>query len=87
MAVANRHGTPPARRRHERSHMGAISDKMKAKVKQLEGRATGDRVREAQGTAEKAKAEVEGAMERVKNRVEAKVKQVRRKRAAKRASR
>ena len=32
--------------------MGAISDKVKGKAKQVEGRLTGDRVREMQGAAE-----------------------------------
>jgi uncharacterized protein YjbJ (UPF0337 family) len=44
--------------------MGAISDKIKGKAKQVEGRLTGDRVREAQGSIQKTKGDVEGAASR-----------------------
>ncbi len=51
--------------------MGAISDKIKGKAKQVEGRLTGDRVREMQGTAEETKGEVKGAVNRAVTRVKA----------------
>lgn len=51
--------------------MGSISDKLKGKAKQVEGRLTGDKVRETQGTAEKKKGEVKGAAERASARVKA----------------
>lgn len=69
--------------------MGAITDKLKGKAKKLEGRLTGDRVREAQGSIEEGVGKVEGAIEgaigRVRRRVDARVNEVRAKRAARRA--
>ncbi|HEU0033209.1 MAG TPA: hypothetical protein VFQ53_21400 [Kofleriaceae bacterium] len=53
--------------------MGEIKDKIKGKLKQTEGRLTGDRVRETQGTVEKKKGDLEGLGNRVKNRVKAEV--------------
>jgi len=44
--------------------MGAMSDKIKGKAKQIEGRLTGDKVREAQGSVQKTKGDVEGAASR-----------------------
>jgi uncharacterized protein YjbJ (UPF0337 family) len=44
--------------------MGATSDKIKGKAKQVEGRLTGDKLREAQGAAQKTKGDVEGAASR-----------------------
>lgn len=49
--------------------MGAIIDKIKGKAKQIEGKLTGDKVRTAQGTAEKAKGDLEGAASRVAGKV------------------
>ncbi len=49
--------------------MGSIADKLKGKAKQVEGRLTGDKVRETQGTVEKAKGDIEGAVERTADRV------------------
>lgn len=51
--------------------MGAISDKVKGKAKQVEGRLTGDRVREMQGAAEETKGDVKGAVNRAVTRVKA----------------
>ena len=51
--------------------MGATMDKLKGKAKQIEGKLTGDRVRTAQGTAEKAKGDLEGAANRAAARVKA----------------
>lgn len=51
--------------------MGANSDKIKGKAKQVEGRLTGDRVREVQGTAEEIKGDVKAAVDRAVTRVKA----------------
>lgn len=67
--------------------MGAISDKLKGKAKQAEGRITGDKVRETQGKAEETKGKVEGAVDRAKYRARAKIDEMKAKRAMKRASR
>jgi uncharacterized protein YjbJ (UPF0337 family) len=67
--------------------MGAISDKIKGKAKQVEGRVTGDKLREAQGSAQQAKGDIEGAVDRAKNRARAKIDEMKAKRAIKRASR
>jgi uncharacterized protein YjbJ (UPF0337 family) len=67
--------------------MGAISDKLKGKAKQVEGRVTGDKIRETQGTAEKKKGDVEGAVDRAKNRARAKIDEMKAKRAARKATR
>jgi uncharacterized protein YjbJ (UPF0337 family) len=53
--------------------MGALTDKIKGKAKEIEGRVTGDRIRTAQGKAEKTKADIEGAIGRVTNNVRGKV--------------
>ena len=53
--------------------MGAIKDKIVGKAKQVEGRVTGDKVREAQGSARKAKGDVEGKLEKAKFRGRAKL--------------
>ena len=45
--------------------MGARTDKIKGKLKQVEGKLTGDRVRIAQGTVEKTKGDVESGAARV----------------------
>ena len=67
--------------------MGAISDKLKGKTKQAEGRVTGDKTRETQGKAEETKGDFESAVERTKNRARAKIDEMKAKRASKRASR
>jgi uncharacterized protein YjbJ (UPF0337 family) len=53
--------------------MGAIKDKIVGKAKQVEGRLTGDKIRETQGTARKAKGDVEGKLEKGKFRARAKI--------------
>lgn len=67
--------------------MGAITDKLKGKAKKMEGRLTGDRVREAQGGLEEKKGDLEQRASRVKNRVKARIDEARMKRAAKKATR
>jgi uncharacterized protein YjbJ (UPF0337 family) len=49
--------------------MGATIDKLKGKAKQLEGKLTGDKLRVAQGTAEKTKGDVEAVASRVVRKV------------------
>ena len=49
--------------------MGAIADKIKGTVKQIEGKLTGDKLRTAQGTAEKTKGKIEGAASRAVRKV------------------
>lgn len=49
--------------------MGSISDKIKGKAKQVEGKLTGDKVRTAQGTVQKAKGDAEGVVARVARKV------------------
>jgi uncharacterized protein YjbJ (UPF0337 family) len=65
--------------------MGAITDKLKGKAKRLEGRLTGDRVREVQGSIEEGVGKVEGEIGRVRRRVDARVNEVRARRATRRA--
>lgn len=48
--------------------MGAITDKIKGKAKELEGKLTGDRVRSGQGKVEGAKGDVEIKGRRVADR-------------------
>jgi uncharacterized protein YjbJ (UPF0337 family) len=45
--------------------MGALTDKIRGKAKQLQGRLTGNDVLVARGTAEEAKGNLEGAASRV----------------------
>ena len=49
--------------------MGALTDKIRGKVKQLAGKLTGDNVLSAQGTVEKAKGDLEGVVSRVARNV------------------
>jgi uncharacterized protein YjbJ (UPF0337 family) len=67
--------------------MGAIGDKIKGKAKQVEGRVTGDKVRETQGTVQKTKGNIEGKLEGAKLRARAKIDEMKAKRAAKKATR
>jgi len=67
--------------------MGAITDKIKGKAKQIEGRLTGDKIREGQGTVQKAKGDVEGVVARTKARAKARIDEARAKRAVKRSMR
>ena len=64
--------------------MGSITDKVKGKANHVEGKLTGDKLREGQGTAEKAKGDVEGAVTRTKRRAKARIDEARAKRAMKR---
>jgi uncharacterized protein YjbJ (UPF0337 family) len=57
--------------------MGAISDKITGTAKKIEGKLTGDKLRTAQGTAQKAKGDVEGAISRVAGKVKAGVRNLR----------
>lgn len=65
--------------------MGALSDKIKGKAKEIEGKVTGDRVRSAQGKAQKTKGAIEGAVSRVADRARGKVARAGDKRAARKA--
>jgi uncharacterized protein YjbJ (UPF0337 family) len=67
--------------------MAAIKDKIVGKAKQVEGRVTGDKAREAQGSARKAKGDVEGAVDRTKFRARAKIDEMKAKRAMKKSTR
>jgi uncharacterized protein YjbJ (UPF0337 family) len=67
--------------------MGAISDKIKGKLKKAEGRVTGDKVREAQGGLQDKKGDVEARVDRMKFRARTKIDEMRAKRAAKKATR
>jgi uncharacterized protein YjbJ (UPF0337 family) len=49
--------------------MGALTDKIRGKAKQLEGKLTGNDVLVARGTAEEAKGDLEGAASRVARKV------------------
>lgn len=51
--------------------MGAIKDKIAGTVKQVEGKLTGDKVRTAQGGAQKAKGKIEAGASRVAAKVKA----------------
>ena len=46
--------------------MGKIIDKIKGKLMKAEGKATGDKVRQAQGSFEDKKGDVKGGIDRVK---------------------
>jgi uncharacterized protein YjbJ (UPF0337 family) len=52
-----------------RTNMGAIRDKLRGKVMQIEGRLTGDKTRIAEGTAVKAKGGIEAAASRLVSKV------------------
>jgi len=56
--------------------MGEYIDKAKGKAKQVEGRLTGDRAREAQGVMDEKKGEAKGAFERAKQAVKDEVRKV-----------
>ncbi|MDB4956340.1 MAG: hypothetical protein JWO36_3909 [Myxococcales bacterium] len=56
--------------------MGAIMDKIKGKAKEIEGRLTGDKIRQGQGRAEKAKGDVEGATSRAARKVKGEARRV-----------
>lgn len=63
----------------------ANADKIKGKAKELEGRLTGDRVRQVQGAFEKTKGNVEGEVASAKYRAQARRDEAKAKRSAKRA--
>ena len=67
--------------------MGATKDKIVGKAKQVEGRLTGDKVRETQGSARKAKGDVEGAVDKAKYRARAKIDEMKARRSVKKATR
>jgi len=67
--------------------MGAIGDKIKGKAKQVEGRVTGDKVRETQGTVQKTKGDLKGKLEGAKLRARAKIDEMKAKRAMKKSTR
>ncbi len=62
--------------------MGAIIDKIKGKLKKAEGRATGDKVRTAQGVVQEKKGQVRGAADKVARKVKGGVRKAQRKGAA-----
>lgn len=49
--------------------MGELIDKIKGKAKEVQGRATGNKTREAEGLAEQAKGKAKGAFEEAKHEV------------------
>jgi uncharacterized protein YjbJ (UPF0337 family) len=51
--------------------MGAIKDKIVGTAKQVEGKLTGDKVRSAQGGAQKAKGKIEAGASRMAAKVKA----------------
>ena len=67
--------------------MGAIKDKIVGKAKQVEGRLTGDKIRETQGSARKAKGDVEGKLDEAKYRARAKIDEMKARRAVKKSTR
>lgn len=50
--------------------MSAISDKIKGKAKQIQGKVTGNRARTAEGKAQEAAGEVEGMAARARRKVQ-----------------
>lgn len=46
--------------------MGELIDKVKGKAKQAQGRATGDKAREAEGVADELKGDAKGVFEELK---------------------
>jgi uncharacterized protein YjbJ (UPF0337 family) len=55
--------------------MGELIDKIKGKAKQVEGRATGNKAREAEGVADEVKGKAKGAFEELKTDVKRAVRQ------------
>jgi uncharacterized protein YjbJ (UPF0337 family) len=49
--------------------MGELIDKIKGKAKQVEGRVTGNKAREAEGVADEVKGKAKGAFEELKTDV------------------
>jgi uncharacterized protein YjbJ (UPF0337 family) len=59
--------------------MGKLIDKIKGKLMKGEGRATGDKVREAQGWATEKKGDVEGVIDRASDKLDEKLDERKRK--------
>jgi len=59
--------------------MGSMKDKVNGKLKEIEGRLTGDKVRTAQGKVENKKGDIKAAGERAASRVRAGVSRAKRK--------
>ena len=55
--------------------MGATSDRIKGKAKQIEGKLTGDKVRATQGKAQEAKGDLEAAASRAVRRTKGRIDQ------------
>ena len=53
--------------------MGKLIDRIKGKLMKTEGRATNDKVRQAQGWTVEKKADVEGAIDRASERIDEKL--------------
>ncbi len=51
--------------------MGAMKDKIAGTAKKIEGKLTGDKVRETQGSAQRAKGKIEEGVSRVAGKVRA----------------
>ncbi len=58
--------------------MGKIIDRIKGKLMKTEGKATDDKLRQAQGWATEKKADVEGAVDRASDKLDEKLDQRRR---------
>jgi len=52
-------------------NMGAIKDKIAGAAKKIEGKLTGDKIRQAQGGAQQTKGKIEAAAERAAAKVKA----------------
>jgi uncharacterized protein YjbJ (UPF0337 family) len=70
-----------------RNVMGKIIDKVKGKLMKAEGKVTGDKLRQAQGSAVDTKGDIKGAVSRVKNKARAGVNKMKRKAGAARRTR
>ena len=55
--------------------MGEILDKVKGKIKQAAGKASGDKKLEREGKVDEAKGKVKGAVEEIKHAVKSAVKE------------
>ena len=63
--------------------MGAIKDKIAGTAKNIEGRLTGDKLRQAQGSVQKTKGDVEGKLASAKLKASAKIEEMKLKGRAK----
>lgn len=57
--------------------MPATGDRVKGKLKKIEGKLTGDKIRQGQGKIEEMKGDVEASVERAATRVKADVQRAR----------